>query len=89
MKKMEVRHLTRILDKYPEAKYVKELMPPDDTKEIYKVINGSDEYVLKLVNVDSRDDKTLKQLQIEYESAKKLGDEHPHFVKCMGFETLV
>jgi len=74
--------LTDILDKYINAKIQiwPAILEKTNNTSVFKIINdGSEEFVLKLV--DTKSEHKVKQLKVEFEKIRDLGDFHPHFIK--------
>ncbi len=72
-------HLTAILDAYPAARYVQTPVLRLGPTAVYRIINNSHEQFLLMVS-----DTSTHAL----DPAARLGNEHPHFVRCLSFAQL-
>eukprot|EP01022_Parablepharisma_sp_SALTPOND_P015423 TRINITY_DN2175_c0_g1_i1.p1 TRINITY_DN2175_c0_g1~~TRINITY_DN2175_c0_g1_i1.p1 ORF type:complete len:766 (+),score=88.40 TRINITY_DN2175_c0_g1_i1:148-2445(+) len=81
-------YITNILDKFPNAKIkLKPIYFSDTTKRaVYKGINNSNEYVLKVVHSRIKDKTTLQQLKVEFDNVCQLCRAHPNFVQGIRYE---
>ena len=77
-------YVTDILDCYNDAKILTCPLYICNNVKVYKVVCKSQQYVFKIHLIE--DDLQDKILQEEYEMAKSLGNEHPHFSKCIDIQ---